>query len=67
MNERERSCGAAPGAEVDRIIQRFRRWWRHENADEQYLAGATDLADAERRMRVLERASRGPMFRTFNH
>ena len=35
--------------------------------DERYLAAATDLADLERRMRVLERANRGPFFVTFNH
>jgi hypothetical protein len=34
---------------------------------EQYLAEATDLSDLERRMRVLERASGGPAFVTFNH
>jgi hypothetical protein len=28
---------------------------------------AADLADLERRMRVLERADRGPIFVTFNH
>jgi len=34
---------------------------------EQYLAEASDLSDLERRMRVLERASAGPAFVTFNH
>ena len=66
MSERERSCGAAPVAEANPVVQRFRRWWRRETADEQYLARATDLADLERRMRVLEHAGIGPMFQTFN-
>jgi len=50
-----------------RILQRLRRWLRARSADERYLAAATDLADLERRMRVLERADRGPFFVTFNH
>jgi hypothetical protein len=37
------------------------------DTDERYLAEAVDLADLERRMRVLERASAGPSFVTFNH
>lgn len=45
----------------------LRRWWRGESAEERYLAGATDLPDLERRMRVLERAHGGPVFVTFNH
>jgi len=36
-------------------------------ATEQYLTEATDLPDLERRMRVVERASSGPGFMTFNH
>jgi predicted MFS family arabinose efflux permease len=46
---------------------RLRRSWRPRSAEERFLASATDLADLERRMRVLERASRGPLFMTFNH
>jgi Protein of unknown function (DUF3563) len=45
----------------------LRRWWRLDDPAEQYLAAATDLADLERRIRVLERASDGPVFVTFNH
>lgn len=40
---------------------------RGRSAEERYLAKATDLADLERRMRVLERASAGPIFVTYNH
>lgn len=36
-------------------------------AGDRYLAEATDLADLERRMRVLERTTGGPAFVTFNH
>ena len=49
------------------LLQRLRRWWRSRDADDRYLAGAADLADLERRMRVVERASGGPAFVTFNH
>jgi hypothetical protein len=45
----------------------LRRWWQVQDTEEQYLASATDLADLERRIRVLERASGGPVFVTFNH
>ena len=48
-------------------MQRLRHWWRPRTTEEEYLAAATDLADLERRMRVLERASGGPVFVTFNH
>jgi hypothetical protein len=67
MNERESCCRASPEAEGNRIIQRFRRWLRPLSSDDRYLAAATDPADLERRMRVLERASGGPAFETFNH
>ena len=49
------------------MVQALRRWLRAQEPDERYLAAATDLADLERRMRVLERANRGPIFVTFNH
>jgi Protein of unknown function (DUF3563) len=45
----------------------FRRWWRHRDIDERYLATATDLADLERRIRGLERDRGRPVFVTFNH
>jgi len=48
-------------------MQRLRCWWRRRTTEEEYLAAATDLADLERRMRVLERASGGPVLVTFNH
>jgi hypothetical protein len=67
MNERELASGAATAAPVNRMIQRFRRWLRRRCTNDQYLADATDLADLERRMRLLERSSVGPMFQTFNH
>jgi hypothetical protein len=48
-------------------LEWLRRWWRPLDRDEQYLAAATDPADLERRLRVLERTSGGPQFVTFNH
>jgi hypothetical protein len=49
------------------LLRRFRRWWRSRDADEQYLGEAVDLADLERRLRVLERSRGGPAFMTYNH
>jgi Protein of unknown function (DUF3563) len=50
-----------------RLAERLKRWWRSSDPQQQYLAAATDLADLERRIRVLERAACGPPFVTFNH
>jgi len=49
------------------MVRRFWRWWRSQDPEQQYLAAATDLADLERRMRVLERGSGAQIFVTFNH
>jgi Protein of unknown function (DUF3563) len=54
-------------ASPDSVGQRVRRWWQGDDTAEEYLAAATDLADLERRLRILERASGGPVFVTFNH
>ena len=67
MNDPGSVDPTAPGAEGNRILRGLRRWWRRPSADEQYLTAATDNADLERRLRVLERASGGPAFVTFNH
>ena len=64
---RESSCGATPRAGSESVVQRPRRWWQSQDAAERYLAEATSHAELERRMRVLERGSRGPAFVTFNH
>ena len=42
--------------ETNMFLERLWRWWRPLDRDEQYLAAATDPADLERRLRVLERA-----------
>jgi hypothetical protein len=67
MNHRESSCGAAARARSESIAQRLRRWWRSQDPSERYLAEATSHAELERRMRVLDRSSGGPVFVTFNH
>lgn len=67
MEIRELISVVAPAPKPNGIVHRLRRWWRSGDANEQYLAAATDLADLERRMRALERASGGPAFVTFNH
>jgi hypothetical protein len=67
MADRESSSGASLRGEQSNMIQWLRCWWRPRTSEEEYLAAATDLADLERRMRVLEHASGGPAFVTFNH
>ena len=53
--------------ETNIFLERLWRWWRPLDRDEEYLAAATDPADLERRLRILERDSGGPQFVTFNH
>jgi Protein of unknown function (DUF3563) len=68
MNHHESFCSTSPQAEPNSIVQRLRRWWRPQDTEQQYLAAAADLADLERRMRVLERGRPGPVFvTTYNH
>jgi hypothetical protein len=52
---------------ADGIFERLWRWFWSDDAEHQYVCAATDLADVERRLRVLQRASVGPPFVTFNH
>lgn len=66
MNEREGSLGTAPETAGNRIMQRLVRWLRIRGTNDEYLADASDLAELERRMRILERTSVGPMFRPFD-
>ncbi|HEY3180044.1 MAG TPA: DUF3563 family protein [Casimicrobiaceae bacterium] len=47
-----------------RLIEQLWIWLQGDDPDDQYLAAATDVADLERRMRLLERASGGPVFPT---
>jgi len=60
-------CSASPAAKPQGIVGRLGSWWRRQDPDQRYLAAATDLADLERRMRILERAGGAPMAVTFNH
>src|SRR5207244_3728233 len=62
------AAGAAEhGVGVMRCLAWLGGLWRGgPSRDERYLGAAVDLADLERRMRVLERA-REPIFVTFNH
>jgi Protein of unknown function (DUF3563) len=66
MNERESRYSASSESAPRSAVERFRRWWRAQDPAEQFLAAATDLADLERRIRALERASGGPGIVTFN-
>ena len=67
VNEHQSTVNAVIRTDANGVLQQFARWWRSKSIEERYLAGATDLADLERRMRVLERGSNGPVFVTFNH
>ena len=49
------------------IVERLRHWWHAADSEQRYLEAATDLADLEHRMRLVERGSGGPVFVTFNH
>lgn len=49
-----------------RLMESLRSWWSSRDADEEFVAAATDLADLERRLREVERRS-GGLFITFNH
>ena len=67
MNDSEFHGNATPALGPIRIVEQLRGWWRGTNPDEEYLSAATDLFDLERRMRLLDRGNRGPVFETFNH
>jgi len=68
MKNRESTPMLSPHTDPHRLVSRLMDWWRTPaSAEETYLATATDHADVERRLRALERASRGPAFETFNH
>jgi hypothetical protein len=67
MNDSGLRDNAALASQPGGIVAQLRGWWRGTDSDEEYLAAATDLADLERRMRLLDRGSGGPVFETFNH
>ena len=67
MKEREFLANAAQELEPGGIVEKLRGWWTGKDPDEEYLAAATDLADLERRMRLLDRGNGGPVFVTYNH
>jgi hypothetical protein len=49
------------------IVEALQHWWHAADSEQRYLEAVTDLADLERRMRLVERGSGGPVFVTFNH
>jgi hypothetical protein len=67
MNDREWFAAAPRECAPVGIVAQLRGWWTGKNPDQEYLAASTDLADLERRMRLLDRGSGGPVFETFNH
>lgn len=67
MTSHESTGRAFSAVKSSALLEQLRRWWRSRDTSEEYLADAVDLADVERRLRVLERAGSGPAFVTFNH
>lgn len=67
MNDRKTTCSASTAAQSGGLGKWLRSWWMPPDEGEKLLAGASDLADLERRMRALERTSRGPAIVTFDH
>jgi hypothetical protein len=67
MHDREFLGNASPASEPGGIVTQLRQWWSAGDSDQAYLAAATDLADLERRMRLVDRGNGGPVFETFNH
>ena len=49
------------------VITPILDWWKNDDADYRYLAAASDLAELERRSRLLESDSNGAIWVTFNH
>ena len=67
MTDREFLGNVPPTSGPGGIVEQLLGWWRGTDPDQEYLAAATDLADLERRMRLLDRGNGGPVFETFNH
>ena len=67
MNEHGLDSNASSQSNVQRIVGKLWDWLEDPSPHEQYLASATDHADLERRMRLLERMGGESMFVTFNH
>jgi hypothetical protein len=65
--EAVRALAVAAGRALRARWRKLVDWWQASRSEEQYLGAATDLADLERRIRVLERSRGGPAFVTFNH
>src|SRR5262245_65989435 len=58
MDDRESTRSASSQLGLAHFVRRLRRWWRSQEPQARYLAAATDCADLERRIRVLERGNR---------
>ena len=67
MDDRQFHRNAPLELQPSSIVEQLLGWWKGKDPDEEYLAAATDLADLERRMRLVDRGSGGPVFQTFNH
>ena len=67
MNDRQLFGNAPRESAPGGIVAQLRGWWMGKDPDQEYLAASTDLADLERRMRLLDRGIGGPVFETFNH
>lgn len=67
MNDRQLIANASRECVAGGVVAQLREWWMGKDTDQEYLAASTDLADLERRMRLLDRGNGGPVFETFNH
>ena len=67
MNDRDLFANAHREPASVGIVAQLRGWWVGKDPDQEYLAASTDLADLERRMRLIDRGNGGPVFETFNH
>jgi hypothetical protein len=67
MNESGLESNASSQSNVQHLVGKLWGCLQDPTPHEQYLASATDHADLERRMRLLERMGDGSMFVTFNH
>ena len=67
MNEHGMENNASSQSNVQHLVGKLWGCLQDPTSHEQYLASATDHADLERRMRLLERMGDGSMFVTFNH
>ena len=66
-DDRKRGSSTPSERQSKSLLRRLRCWLTPQAPDERYLAGATDHADLEQRVRNVECANLGPALVTSNH